>query len=59
MTKKDYIKLAGAVKKALATTKSKGEKYGVELVVSELSKELQKDNNKFDMRRFCQAIYIK
>lgn len=59
MTKKDYIIIAEAIKQALAITKSKGEKYGVELVVSKLSQALQGDNNRFDIRRFCQAIYIK
>jgi hypothetical protein len=59
MTKKDYIIIANAIKQALAITKGKGEKYGVELVVSKLSQELQKENNRFDIKKFCQAIYIK
>lgn len=54
MTRKDYVRLAAAIKRALARAKGK-EREGVILLAEGVERELREDNPRFDAGRFRDA----
>jgi hypothetical protein len=56
MTKKNYELIALAIREAIACTGTTRQAT-IENIVANLCDKLLKDNPRFDMRKFCQAIY--
>lgn len=57
MTRKDYVKIADAIKGALDTCKSQDERLGVAKAIGSISGALALDNPRFDNDRFIAACF--
>ena len=57
MSKKDYIKIALAIKEARDKSKDNEEKMLIRHIITELIKVFKNDNSLFNSERFESAIY--
>ena len=60
MTRKDYILIAEAIRRARADTKENCPEYGkgLRLASQYLAAQLARDNNRFDCERFIKACGV-
>lgn len=54
MTKKDYIAIADAIKRA-RTGADKEERFAIDIVADNIADVFQKDNPRFNRQRFLEA----
>lgn len=55
MTRKDYVRIAGAINKALQSCQSVDERHAVENVITQLELTLLTENPRFNPDRFKNA----